>query len=184
MSEPFMGEIKMFGGNFAPRNYALCNGQLISIAQNTALFSILGTAFGGNGTTTFGLPDLRSRVPLHWGQGLGLSSYAIGQAGGVESVILSPGQMPAHNHTAQITVQCNPDDATVGIPTGNVLAIPNSATGGAVNAYTPPAGGTANLGGVTAAIGIAGTGLPHENRQPFLAVTFIIALAGVFPSRN
>src|SRR5882757_5801180 len=117
MSEPFIGEIKMFGGSFAPRNYAFCNGQLMSISQNSALFAILGTTYGGNGVQTFGLPDLRGRVPIHWGQGVGLSNYVQGQVGGVESVQLSSTQMPAHNHPAQVNVQCNPDDATVGTPT-------------------------------------------------------------------
>jgi microcystin-dependent protein len=183
MSEPFLGEIKMFGGTFAPRNYAFCNGQLMSIQQNSALFAILGTTYGGNGVQTFGLPDLRGRVPMHWGQGLGLSNYVQGEVGGVESVQLSSTQMPAHNHVALVSVQCNPDDASVGTPTGNVLAIPNTSTG-AVNAYTPPAGGNSNLGGVSASISIAGGSLPHENRQPFLTVSFIIALNGTFPSRN
>jgi microcystin-dependent protein len=184
MSEPFVGEIKMFAGNFAPRNYALCNGQILPISQNQALFSILGTTYGGNGQSTFALPDMRGRAPIHWGQGTGLSNYILGQFGGVENVTLNVTQMPQHVHTLQVSVQCNPDDATVGIPTGNVLAIPNSATGGAVNAYTPPAGGNSNLGGVNATMGISGNSLPHSNQQPYLAVTFIIALFGIFPSRN
>src|SRR3978361_2054148 len=98
MSAPFIGEIKMFAGNFAPRNYAFCSGQLLSIAQNTALFSILGTTYGGNGQTTFGLPDMRSRSPLHWGQGPGLSSVSLGEVSGTESVTLTSGQLPVHTH--------------------------------------------------------------------------------------
>jgi len=183
MSEPFLGEIKMFGGNFAPRGYALCNGQIMSISQNAALFSILGTTFGGNGVQTFGLPDLRGRAPIHWGQGPGLASYVLGQIGGVENMTLTINQMPAHTHALTVNVTVNPDDATVGVPTGNVLAIPNTAAG-AVNAYTPPAGGSANLGGVNATIGNTGNGLPYDNHPPYLAVSFIIALNGIFPSRN
>src|SRR5438270_2669849 len=98
MSEPFLGEIRMFGGNFAPRGWSLCNGQLLPIAQNTALFSLLGTTYGGNGQTTFALPDLRGRVPLHWGQGPGLSNYDLGEQTGTESVTLLSTQMPAHSH--------------------------------------------------------------------------------------
>src|SRR5438132_384897 len=104
MSEPFLGEIRMFCGNFNPRGWALCNGQLLSIAQNTALFSILGTTYGGNGQTTFALPDLRGRVPVHPGQGPGLSMYNLGENGGAESVTLTAAQMPAHQHT--VTPAC------------------------------------------------------------------------------
>jgi microcystin-dependent protein len=112
MSQPFLGEIRMFGFNFPPRGWALCNGQILSIAQNTALFALLGTMYGGNGQTTFALPDLRSRVPLHMGQGPGLSSYTLGQAAGSESVTLTTPQLPSHNHP----VACNSDDATSGDP--------------------------------------------------------------------
>src|ERR1700719_3340863 len=98
MATPYIGEIRMFGGNFAPRNWALCNGQLLLISQNTALFSILGTTYGGNGTTTFGLPNLQGRVPIHWGSGAGLSTYAPGQTAGAESVTLLQSNLPPHSH--------------------------------------------------------------------------------------
>src|SRR5688572_5350285 len=115
MSEPFIGEIIMFAGNFAPRGWAFCSGQLLSIAQNTALFSILGTTYGGNGQTTFALPDLRGRCPVHQGQGPGLSNYSLGQVGGTESVTLIASQLPPHSHT----VACSANDANLGLPEGN-----------------------------------------------------------------
>ncbi len=115
MSEPFVGEIKMFAGNFAPRNYAFCDGQLLAISQNNALFSLLGTIYGGDGETTFGLPDLRGRVPLHTGQGTGLSSRPLGQRTGAEKVTLTTNQLPSHTHRAAST-----DAATLGDPGGNV----------------------------------------------------------------
>jgi microcystin-dependent protein len=179
--EPFIGEIKMFGGNFAPRGYALCNGQLLSIAQNAALFSILGTTYGGNGTTTFALPDLRSRVPVHPGQGTGLSPYNLGQNGGAENVTLLTNQMPAHNHTVgvvnQAGTQIDPTNALVAeINTGTARQPATTAMG-----YS-----TAGQTGTMApnAVSLTGGNQPHENRQPFLCVNFIIALQGVFPSRN
>ena len=115
MSEPFVGEIKMFAGNFAPRNYAFCDGQLLAISQNNALFSLLGTIYGGDGETTFGLPDPRGRVPLHTGQGTGLSSRPLGQRTGAEKVTLTTNQLPSHTHRAAST-----DAATLGDPGGNV----------------------------------------------------------------
>src|SRR6266480_4308295 len=117
MSEPFLGEIRTFGFNFAPRGWAQCNGQLLSISQNTALFSLLGTTYGGNGQTTFALPDLRSRVPIHQGQGPGLSQYSIGQSAGNESVTLNQSQMPAHIHP--VAMPCNTDDPNAGSPKNN-----------------------------------------------------------------
>jgi microcystin-dependent protein len=158
----------MFGGNFAPRGYALCNGQLLSIAQNTALFSILGTTYGGDGVQTFGLPDLRGRTPVHAGQGPGLSPYTLGQNGGSESVVLATNELPNHNH------QINVGSAeTTNAPSGALLAQNGSYATGS------PTGQMANNA-------VAGTGsnLPHANIQPYLTVNFIIALQGVFPSRN
>jgi microcystin-dependent protein len=181
MAEPFIGEIKMFGGNFAPTNYAMCNGQLIAISQNTALFSILGTTFGGNGQTTFGLPDFRGRVPVHQGQGNGLSPYTMGEVAGSESITLLNTQMPAHNHTV----------AVVNTP-GNVID-PTNALPAEVNNGTVRAPKTDNFGFSNAtatgtlaptAVSMSGGNQPHENRQPFLCVNFIIALYGIFPSRN
>lgn len=172
MSEPFIGQIVMFAGNFAPRGWAFCNGQLLAIAQNTALFSILGTTYGGNGQTTFALPDLRGRVPVHPGQGPGLSNYSLGQSGGAESVTLNAAQLPPHNHS----VACSSDDATSGDPNAN---FPSAFTQKIyANAATP---GRFMNGGVISPVG---GGQPHTNIQPYLCVNFIIALEGIFPSRN
>lgn len=172
MSDPFLGEIRMFGGSFAPRGWALCNGQLMSIAQNTALFSILGTTYGGNGQTTFALPNLQSRVPIHQGQGQGLSPYTLGQQAGSETVTLSVLQMPAHNHLVNAS---GDDTGAASKPAGKVLG-PTSA-----NIYIPSPDGTVlNANAITA----TGGNQPHDNIQPYLVVTFIIALEGIFPSRN
>ncbi len=173
MSEPFLAEIIMFGGNFAPRSWALCNGQILPIAQNTALFSLLGTTFGGNGQTTFALPDMRSRVPIHPGQGPGLSPYILGEQGGAESQTLNVNQMPAHNHS--FAQPCVDDDATSSSATGKVHANASS------NIYSAPAGAATMAGGNT---GLAGGSQPFQLRQPYLCVNFIICLEGIFPSRN
>jgi microcystin-dependent protein len=172
MSEPFLAEIRMFGGNFAPRGWAFCNGQLLSIAQNTALFSLLGTTFGGNGTTTFALPDLRGRAPMHWGQGPGLSTRTLGEVGGVETVTLISNQMPAHTHA----VNAVSDPANSAIPTAGLWAADQA--GDTYNDSNP------NTTMNPQALGIAGGSQPHENMSPFLCVSFIIALEGIFPSRG
>lgn len=177
MSEPFLGEIRMFGGNFAPAGWAFCNGQLLSISQNTALFSILGTYFGGDGQTTFGLPDLRSRVPVNQGQGPGLSAYTPGQQGGSEQIALLQNQMPAHTHT----VSASGAAATSSTAAGNLLATATAARGQSapeIYGSTAPAIMNATM------INSAGNSLPHANIQPFLCVTFIIALQGIYPSRS
>jgi microcystin-dependent protein len=172
VSEPFLGQIQAFGFNFAPRGWALCNGQLMSIAQNTALFSLLGTTFGGDGVTTFGLPDLRSRVGIHMGQGPGLSPYVIGEISGTENVTLNVAQMPQHSHSVMATS----GSATTGRPAGAVPARDSS------NAYdAAPDGQTTMNAGM---IGPSGQSLPHQNLQPFLVLNFCIALQGIFPSRN
>ncbi|MCA1592527.1 MAG: tail fiber protein [Acidobacteria bacterium] len=173
MSEPFIAEIRMFGGNFAPRGWALCNGQILPIAQNTALFSLLGTTYGGNGQTTFALPDLRSRIPVHAGQGPGLSNYSLGQGGGNESVTLNVNQMPPHNHQAFATAA---EEAPSSKPAGKLLS---TATQGTI--YDPTPDGTALNPNM---IGPTGGGQPHDNIQPYLTVNFIIALEGIYPSRN
>lgn len=169
MSDPFIAEIKLFAGNFAPRGWAFCNGQILSIAQNTALFSLLGTTYGGNGQTTFALPDLRSRVPVHPGQGPGLSNVVLGQAAGSETVTLLQTQMPQHGHL----VAASNGSAGASRPANNFV----SAGGSYANASD---GTTMNPGMVQG----AGGGQPHENRQPYLGLNFIIALEGIFPSRN
>ena len=172
MSQPFLGEIRIFGFNFAPRGWAFCNGQILSISQNTALFSLLGTTYGGNGQTTFALPNLQSRVPIHFGQGPGLSSYSLGQVSGVETVTLLQSQVPAHTHN----VACSTEDGTAGVPTNNFPAAINSNIYGA----TPTASKFMNSG----MLNTVGGSQPHTNIQPYLAVNFCIALNGIFPSRN
>lgn len=164
----------MVGFNFAPRGWALCNGQLLSIAQNTALFSLLGTTYGGNGQTTFALPDLRSRVPIHFGQGPGLSNYVQGEQTGVESVVLTTAQLPSHTHTVNGVAsggnQASPTGSSPAIEsTGTSLDYSNAAPNSPMNA---------------AMISAAGSNQAHTNIQPVLCVNFIIALQGIFPSRN
>jgi microcystin-dependent protein len=170
MSEPFLGEIRIFPYNFAPRSWAFCNGQILSIAQNTALFSLLGTTYGGNGTTTFALPDLRGRVAISSGQGPGLSNYDLGQVGGTESVTLTQNQMPGHSHLASV----NNGAATTTRPNNQVPAqsTPAYAAAGDGSTFNP------------AFIQNTGGGQPHGNVQPFLTLNFCIALEGIFPSRN
>ncbi len=180
-SEPFLGEIMIFAGNFEVRGWAFCNGQIISIAQNTALFAILGTTYGGNGQTTFALPDLRGRFPMHFGQGPGLSPYDLGQQAGSETATLITSQMPAHAHTLGVST----DPGTTNSPGGNVLAVASgiiASSEGAVgvNAYGPSANAAAGSG----AIGVAGGSQPHSIQNPYLALNFQIALEGIFPSRN
>lgn len=172
MSEPFIGMIATFGFNFAPRGWAMCNGQLLPIAQNTALFSLLGTTYGGNGQTTFALPDLRGRVPIHFGQGPGLSNYDLGQVGGTETNTLTVNQMPAHSHPATLHASTQPANDT--LPTGNYLA-----DGGAYQSATNT---QMNAGAVTN--GNSGGNQPTPNIQPYLAINTCIALEGIFPSRN
>lgn len=174
MSSAKIGDIKMFAGNFAPRNWAFCNGQILSISQNTALFSILGVTYGGNGQTTFGLPDLRGRVPIHSGnsQGPGLSNYTLGQAAGTENVTLLTNQMPAHNHL----LSASSSAGTSASPNNGFPAVLDAGNG-----YAASSNGAALN---AAAIGTAGGNQPHPNVQPYLAVNFIICLFGIFPSRN
>ena len=170
MSDPFIAEIKMFGGNFAPRGYALCDGQLLPISQNTALFSLVGTTFGGDGRTSFGLPDLRSRTPLEPGNGPGLTPHTWGQKGGTVNESLTQNTIPAHTHGLMASNQ----PATTGTPSSaRALGVTTK------NVYGP----TNNLVAM-APMSSAGTGQAHNNRQPYLGVNFIIALVGVYPSRN
>ena len=177
MSEPFIGQIQAFGFNFAPTGWATCDGQILSIAQNTALFSLLGTMYGGNGQTTFALPDLRGRVGIHQGQGPGLSSYVIGEASGTESVTLLTTQIPQHNHP----VAASSVNADQGSPDGAVWATPVDSTGNAGAGYTKTA---PNVTMAQNAIGMAGGNQPHANIQPYLCINFCIALNGIFPSRS
>ena len=171
MSEPFTGEIKMFAGNFAPRGWAFCDGQLLAISQNDALFSLLGTIYGGDGRTTYGLPDLRGRIPIHAGNGPGLSSRRLGAKGGAEKVTLTVNQLPSHGHQQQGTSS----DATSKNPAGGLPARAVSA------AYAPP-GSPVQLSGQSASD--TGGSRDHANLMPYLCVHFIIALFGIYPSRQ
>lgn len=169
MSEPYLAEIRMTGFSFAPRGWALCNGQLLPINQNQALFSILGTTYGGNGQTTFALPDLRGRVPIHMD-----ASFNLGQQGGEASHTLIGSEMPVHTHSLGISTAVSHQADPAGRLLGNVEA-------GALNYYAPQ-DGTATLAPNT--VGNSGGSQPHENMQPYLAINFIIALQGIFPSQN
>jgi microcystin-dependent protein len=172
MSEPFVGEIRMFAGSFAPRGWAFCDGQLLAVSQNDALFSLLGTIYGGDGRTTFGLPDMRGRIPVHAGFGPGLSSRQLGARGGAENVTLTVNQLPSHGHAMQAST--NPADS--GYPAGRVVANTDPLPIYNANAADTPAAGTQT--------GEEGGSQDHTNIMPFLCINFIIALIGIYPSRN
>jgi microcystin-dependent protein len=170
MGQAYIGEIRMFGGNFAPAGWALCQGQLIPISENDALFNLIGTTYGGDGQSTFALPNLSSRVPVHQGP-----SFTLGQAGGVEQVTLTVNQIPLHTHAASgYPVAGNSAD-----PTGKRWA---ASADTAINPYALPAAADSTMN--AAAIGIDGGSQPHDNMIPFLAINFIISLFGIFPSQN
>lgn len=169
---PFLAEVRMFGGNFAPRGWALCEGQLLPISQNQALFSLLGTIYGGDGRTTFALPDLRGRGPIAPGNGPGLPSYREGQRGGNYQTILNVTQLPSHNHA--MGVQVNNAEAGESDPTNNFP--------GAAAQYAEEGTANANLGGVS--VGHTGSNSAIENMQPYLAINYIICTSGTFPSRS
>ena len=171
MSEPFLGEIRIFTCDYPPKGWALCEGQLLSIRQYTALFSILGTYYGGDGHTTFALPDLRGRVPLDQGEGPGRSSYAPGEFGGVEYVTLQEAQLPPHTHGVTVSL----GDANARTPADEMLA-----SGIGIGMYgQPPAGVRLD----PRALSTVGGNQPHNNMQPYLACNFCIALQGIFPTR-
>lgn len=169
--DPYIGEIVWGGWNYCPRGWAPADGQLLRIADNQALFSLLGTQFGGDGRTTFALPDLRGRVAIHAGQSPGMSKYQVGNKGGQETVTLTTSQMPAHNHPINASAGATDKD-----PTGNIPG-----TGKQKNYDAPGAASTALA---DEAVGSTGVGEAHENRPPFLTLTACIALQGVYPSRN
>ncbi len=178
--EPFIGQIIMFAGNFAPRGWALCDGQLLAISENSALFSILGTTYGGDGRTTFGLPDLRGRVPMHAGSGPGRTPRSLGSAGGSETNTLNVNQLPSHTHDAQAKVQ-TPASNDIGnqhSPEGNYPAASKE------EPYTDAA--NTSMGEVKAEVTVGNTGAnqPINNVQPFQCVNYIIALQGEYPSRS
>ena len=168
--EPFIGEIVLFGGNFAPKGWSLCNGQLLSIEVNAALYSILGTNFGGDGISTFGLPDLRGRVAVHPGAGVGLSKRTLGESGGSESIVLNIEQMPEHDHvvstTASFPIEFEVTGQDFSASGNNILT--HSESNGSRPFYSAKTGG----------------GLPHNNMQPFQCVNYIIALQGIYPART
>lgn len=172
MSEPFIAEVRIFAGNFAPRGWAFCNGQLLPIAQNTALFSLIGTIYGGDGRTTTALPDLRERASMQWGRGPGLTNRRIGERGGQDTVTLTPGQVPPHSHAVRGVTgeggRASPDGA-------RLAAVPRFATGATGNELQELA---------SEALGPAGGNQAHNNRQPVLGINFIIALQGLYPSRS
>ena len=173
MSDPYVGEIRMFAGNYAPQGWLICDGSLVSIAENDVLFNLIGTTYGGDGQTNFALPDLRGRVPVHAGAGLGLSARSLAQKGGVEHVTLTQNQLPAHSHA------------------------PYASNDPATNSYTAANGVPGNTGGTSVygqmgtpepmlanAIGSAGSNMPHNNMAPYLCVNFIISLYGLYPMQN
>lgn len=182
MSEPFIGQIQMFGFNFNPRGWANCDGQLLSIAQNSALFSLLGTTYGGDGRTTFGLPDLRGRAPIHTGQGAGLTNRQLGSRSGSERVTLTEAQLAAHDHTASSVANAVVPGGNSNDANNNFWADDIGVSSGTY--HTGPANASMNAAAVTTTVNNAGGGQSHENMQPFLTVRFCIALTGIFPSRN
>ncbi|HWE63358.1 MAG TPA: tail fiber protein [Chloroflexota bacterium] len=169
MSQSFIGEIRMFGGNFAPVGWAFCDGSLLAIDQNDALFNLIGTTYGGDGQSTFALPNLQGRIPIHQGPG-----FTLGQTGGAETVTLTRNQMPIHTHTAV----ADSNNATTGSPVGNVWA---AVTSNLTKAYATTAGATPMNAGALATVGGS---QPHDNMKPYLAVNFIISLFGTFPSQS
>jgi len=172
MSEPFVGQITMFAGNFAPQGWAFCDGQLLAVSQNDALFSLLGTIYGGDGRTTFGLPDLRGRVPIHQGTGPGMTGRVIGAKSGTETQAVATAHLPPHNHPFHASTDYAGDLS----PAGNVTATSTGAAlyGGSGAAQDLNAQAITNTGGSQ----------PHNNLMPFLCIHFIIALFGVYPSRT
>ena len=177
--EGTLAEIRMFAGNFAPRGWAFCQGQILSIAQNTALFSLLGTTFGGNGQTTFGLPDLQGRVPVGTGQGPGLPNVNLGQVSGEPTHTLLITEMPAHNHTAQGTINASSGAGTSATPVGNYPAASTARD----NQYAATQNATMNASAVGVTVGIAGGSQPHNNMQPYLTLNYIICMEGIYPTR-
>jgi len=170
MGQPYVGEIRMFAGNFAPSGWMFCEGQLVPISENETLFNLIGTTYGGDGQSTFALPDLRGRLPIHQGQGSGLSSYIVGQNGGVEEVTLTVSQIPSHGHS----FLSSGSFGTLSTASGNVLA-----QNQAIKLYDSAAANVAMSAGT---VGSTGGSQPHNNFQPYLCVSFIISLYGVYPS--
>ncbi len=177
MSEPFLGSIMPIGFNFAPRGWAFCQGQILPINQNQSLYSLLGTTYGGDGRTTFALPDLRGRASIHMGTGPGLSPRNLGSRGGHETITLTQGQLPSHRHLMNV----RKEDGNIRNPKNDILAASKTASGENVNTYSDQAAdGTLQPD----AISLTGGGQAHSNLDPYLTINFVIALVGLFPSRN
>jgi microcystin-dependent protein len=174
MSQPFVGEIRMFGGNFPPAGWAFCNGQSMPISENDALFQLIGTTYGGDGQETFNLPNLQSRIPIHMGQGSGTSNYQLGESGGVESVTLTTNQISIHTHPALCS---SGGGSTSSDPAGGVWTTSD------VTQYASAAPDT-TMGNPSIITGAAGGSQPHDNMIPFLCISYIISLFGIFPSPN
>jgi microcystin-dependent protein len=193
-SDPFIGSIDFVGFNYAPLGWAHCDGQLLSISQNTALFSLFGTIYGGDGRTTFALPDLRGRAPIHEGTGPGLSPYNIGQKGGAETVTLNVNQLPPHTHTAtttvtlsDVTLRAQSGQASTATPGGNALAATGrnrTYSSAAPDVDMAPGSIEVAVESASTTIGSTGSNEPVENRSPYLALNCIVALQGIFPPRN
>ncbi len=183
--EPFVGQLMLVGFNFAPRGFAQCNGQLLSIAQNTALFSLLGTTYGGDGQSTFGLPDLRGRTPIGEGAGPGLPTYQWGQRSGNYQTTLITQNLPAHSHTGHVNVSSA--NSTLSAPTaGASISVPGSTSG---RTFAPTQGFNTTapniaLGSTSVTTNNTGSNIPFSNMQPYLAMYWVIALEGIYPSRN
>ncbi len=182
MSDPYVGEIRMFAGNFAPRSWAFCDGQLLQVSQNNSLFSLFGTIYGGDGRTTFGLPELRGRVPIHYGSGPGLTPRKLGAKGGTENETLSINTMPSHSHTWQASSQPPTESRPAGNVTASAIAVgdpyadaPSALPGPATNRLAD---------GAIPAITKVGGGQSHANVQPFQCIYYIVSLQGVYPSRT
>jgi microcystin-dependent protein len=178
MEAYFVAHICLFAGDFAPRGWAFCQGQLLSISQNTALFSLLGTTYGGNGQTTFALPDFRGRIPVGQGMGPGLSNISLGEVAGSASMTLTANQMPVHNHTPVIVAGVSSESANTGNPEGSTLAISTE------NLYAPAANATETMTGSSITVDSAGGNQAFQKQMPYLGMNFVIALQGLFPSRN
>jgi microcystin-dependent protein len=179
MTQPYVGEIRMFGGNFAPVGWAMCDGQLMSIAQDQVLYTLLGTTYGGDGINTFGVPDLRGRVPTHQGTKSG-QTYVMGQKTGVETVTLIQQQLPQHTHPMFATATAG----TVGVPTTSTMLSNAGPAGTTLPAYTPYVAANEQVSLAAASTTPTGGNQPHNNMQPYLGVNFIIATSGIFPSQN
>lgn len=177
MADPFVAEIRIFGFNFAPKGWAFCDGQILPLSQNTALFSLLGTTYGGNGQSTFALPNMQGNAPMHPGQGPGLSLHDLGETGGTEFVTLLQSEIPFHAHSVG-NAKADAGDTTT--PQGSVWAQSGAGRGAAALYHEAPATGTVNPQSLTP----AGGDLPHNNMQPYLTLNFCIALQGVFPPRT